>query len=121
MGGLLFWTLSGRSGWQNAPMSWIKTTGSTKGTTPVPTWKNVAKPPHVDTETEKKLADFLVTHGRLVERSGRPTLHFLGTCANHDGTHDYAVRTHVREKDGKHVTYDSTIRKYETGRLRLIR
>lgn len=69
----------------------------------------------------KKLAEFLVTHGRLVVRGGRPMLHFLGTCANHDGTHDYAVRTHVRASDGKHVTYDSTIRKYETGRLRLVR
>jgi hypothetical protein len=102
-------------------MTWIKTKVSSAGTTAAPTWKNVAKPPRVDSETERKLADFLVTHGRLVVRTGRPTLHFLGTCANHDGTHDYAVRTHVREQDGKHVTYDSTIRKYESGHLRLVR
>lgn len=76
--------------------------------------------PHVDAETEHKLADFLVTHGRLVAKAGRPQIHVLGTCDNHDGTRDYSVRTFMND-DGSRKMYDSHIRQYETGRMRLIR
>jgi hypothetical protein len=79
--------------------------------------------PHVDPATELRLAEFLVKHGRLAPRSGRPALQLLGTLKNHDETVDYSVRTRVRHTDGTTKTFDSHIREYPGGtrRMRLIR
>jgi len=49
-------------------------------------------------------------------------MHFLGMSRNqHDGSVDYAVRSHVRGIDGKSHRFDSHVRIYATGHLRLVR
>lgn len=107
--------------WQYAPMTWINPKGTKAPATAVPVRKgHLHAAPRVDAETEHKLADFLVSHGRLNAKAGRPTIHLLGPCSNHDGTRDFAVRTYVHA-EGERVKYDSTVRQYETGRMRLIR
>jgi hypothetical protein len=77
--------------------------------------------PHVDRETEQRLVHFLLTHGRLERREGRPAMHVLGRYKNFDDTIDYSIRTRVPEADGKSKLLTSHIREYPSGRMRLIR
>lgn len=79
--------------------------------------------PHVDRETEERIAEFLIRHGRLAPRPGRPLIQLLGTTKNHhDETVDYSVRTRVRMHDSTTKTFDSHIREYpDLKKLRLIR
>jgi hypothetical protein len=101
-------------------MTWINPKGKAPATAVPVRRGHVHAAPRVDPETEHKLADFLVTHGRLNAKAGQPTIHLLGTCNNHDGTRDFAVRTFV-SAEGERKKYDSTVRQYETGHMRLIR
>jgi hypothetical protein len=104
-------------------MSWFKGKGmvratAVKETAPVPR----QTPAHIGRELEDRLAAFLIEHDRLAQRDGRPLMHLLGVSHNqHDGTTDYAVRSRVHDIHGKDWRFDSTIRLYPTGRLRLIR
>ena len=110
-------------------MSWIKSKSRSHEPLPVPVSSHMARQkaghrePHVDPQTELLLADFLIKHGRLEPRRGRPAIHLLGTLKNEDDTIDYSVRTLVRMANGKAHRYDSHIREYPDGtrRLRLIR
>ena len=77
--------------------------------------------PHIDAETEQRIARFLLSHGRLEERVGRPLMHLLGRYKNFDETIDYSVRTHVKLADGKRHAFTTHIREYPSGRMRLIR
>ena len=77
--------------------------------------------PHVSREVQARIADFLRSHDRLESRNGHPLMHVIGTSHNHfDGSDDYAIRSRVR-RDGKEHRYDSHVRVYPTGHLRLIR
>jgi hypothetical protein len=77
---------------------------------------------HVAHEVEERLAHFLITHNRMQARSGRPLMHLLGVSKNaHDGTIDYSVRSRVRDEEGKDHRFDSTVRIYPSGHLRLVR
>jgi hypothetical protein len=78
--------------------------------------------PHVAHEVEDRLAHCLITHQRLQARTGRPLMLLLGVQKNaHDGTIDYSVRSRVHDEQGKDRRFDSTIRVYPTGHLRLVR
>lgn len=78
--------------------------------------------PHLPHDVEAKLAQFLVSHDRLQTRTGRPLMHLLGVAHNqHDGTIDYAIRSRVHDSHGKDRRFDSTIRMYPSGHLRLVR
>ena len=77
--------------------------------------------PHVAREVHDRIAHFLQTHDRVEMRGGHPLMHFLGVTQNHlDGTVDYSVRSRIR-RDGKEHRFDSHIRIYPSGHLRLIR
>ncbi len=77
---------------------------------------------HPAAEVQEKIAQFLVNHARVELRNGHPLMHFLGMSRNqHDGSVDYAVRSHVRGIDGKSHRFDSHVRIYATGHLRLVR
>jgi hypothetical protein len=92
-------------------MSWLKTTGLPK---PVEA--------HPTREVQERIAHFLVTHRRVELRNGHPLMHFIGMSHNHhDGSVDYAVRSHVKGIDGKNHRFDSQVRIYATGHLKLIR
>ncbi|MGB6984467.1 MAG: hypothetical protein WBD74_00680 [Candidatus Aquilonibacter sp.] len=78
--------------------------------------------PHPSAQIQERIAHFLVTHRRVELRNGHPLMHFLGTSHNEiDGSVDYAVRSHVKGIDGKNQRFDSQIRIYATGHLKLIR
>ena len=79
--------------------------------------------PHVARETQEIIANFLVTHKRIELRDGHhPQLHFLGMSKNHiDGSVDYVVRSRVHGLEGKMHRFDSQIRIYASGHLKLIR
>jgi hypothetical protein len=92
-------------------MSWLKTNGLPK---PVEA--------HPTREVQERIAHFLVTHRRVELRNGHPLMHFIGMSPNHhDGSVDYAVRSHVKGIDGKNHRFDSQILIYATGHLKLIR
>lgn len=110
-------------------MSWIKRKPVVTDVPPISVSGHMARhhrryqQPHVDAETEARLADFLIKHGRLEPRRGRPLLQLLGTLRNGDDTIDYSVRTVVRLANGATQRFDSHIREYPDGtkRMRLIR
>ncbi len=78
--------------------------------------------PHPSAEIQARIAHFLVAHRRVDLRNGHPLMHFLGMSHNlHDDSMDYAVRSHVKGIDGKNHRFDSQIRIYATGHLKLIR
>lgn len=78
--------------------------------------------PHLAHEVEAKLAQFLISHDRLQARTGRPLMHLLGIAHNHhDGTIDYSIRSRVHDAHGKDRRFDSTVRIYPSGHLRLVR
>lgn len=78
--------------------------------------------PHISEEVEQRLAQFLISHSRLQERNGRPLMHLLGVSHNDfDHTTDYAIRSRVHDVDGKDRRFDSTVRIYPTGHMRLLR
>ncbi len=73
-------------------------------------------------EVQERIAHFLVRHDRVELRNGHPLMHFIGMSPNQvDGSVDYAVRSHVKGIDGKNHRFDSQIRIYATGHLKLIR
>ena len=81
-----------------------------------------AHAPHPTPEVQERIALFLVRHERVELRNGHPLMHFLGMSPNQvDGSVDYAVRSHVKGIDGKNHRFDSQIRIYATGHLKLIR
>ena len=78
--------------------------------------------PHIGEDVEARLAAFLISHERLQARSGRPLMHLLGVSHNqHDGTVDYSIRSRVHDTHGKDHRFDSTVRVYPSGHLRLVR
>lgn len=78
--------------------------------------------PHVPREIQAIIAEFLVSHKRVELRNGHPQLHFVGMSQNHiDGSVDYAVRSRVHGIDGKMHRFDSQVRIYASGHLKLIR
>jgi hypothetical protein len=105
-------------------MTWFRDNSSVK--TPVASAERDARRhqhiPHIEHDVEERLAKFLISHERLQERRGRPLMHLLGVSHNdYDGTTDYAIRSRVHDADGKDRRFDSTIRIYPTGHLRLLR
>ena len=104
-------------------MSWFKGKPAAK---PVET-KPADKPhahngPHVSREIQATIANFLVSHKRVELRHGHPQLHFIGMSHNHiDGSVDYAIRSRVHGIDGKMNRFDSHVRIYATGHLKLLR
>jgi hypothetical protein len=105
-------------------MSWFKDKGSTKPAVAPPNHevRHKHSAPHVSHDVEERLAKFLISHERLQERAGRPLMHLLGVAYNqHDGSTDYSVRSRVHDAQGKDHRFDSTIRVYATGHLRLVR
>ncbi|HTV91894.1 MAG TPA: hypothetical protein VMG98_04170 [Verrucomicrobiae bacterium] len=78
--------------------------------------------PHVAPATQELIAKFLVGHERVELRNGHPQLHFIGMSHNHiDGSVDYVVRSRVHGIDNKMHRFDSQIRIYASGHLKLIR
>lgn len=103
-------------------MTWFKGNGPEKQAATEHEPRSHQRPLHVAHEVEERLAKLLVTHHRLQERSGRPLMHLLGVHQNqHDGTIDYSVRSRVHDEHGKDRRFDSTIRLYPSGHLRLVR
>jgi len=106
-------------------MSWFKGKASSKPASvdePKPRPAHAHHEPHVSREMHERLAHFLVTHKRLELRNGHPLMHVIGVSHNHhDGSIDYAVRSRIRGIDGKDHRFDSQIRIYATGHLRLLR
>ncbi len=111
-------------------MSWIKgkrtadSAGTTKGETKAHVGAHVARhaAAHISLELEQRLAEFLIAHERLTRRPGRPLMHLLGVSPNaHDGSTDYAMRSRVRDDHGLDQRFDSTIRIFASGHMRLIR
>lgn len=108
---------------QSSIMSWFKGKAACK---PLDT-KPVDKPhmhrgPHIAREIQEIIANFLVSHKRVELRNGHPQLHFLGMSPNHiDGSVDYAVRSRMHGIDGKMHKFDSHVRIYASGHLKLIR
>jgi len=97
-------------------MSWFKGKALPQPEPPVTPVKPVAR------ETQERIAHFLVTHKRVELRAGHPLMHFLGVSHNHhDGSVDYAVRSHMHGIDGKTHRFDSQVRIYASGHLKLIR
>jgi hypothetical protein len=72
-------------------------------------------------DVQRRIADFLVKHKRFAFTEGHLRLHILGTTKHHDGGTDYAVRTAIQDAYGKQQIFNSHIRIYPTGHLRLIR
>jgi hypothetical protein len=107
----------------NQAMAWLKgkAAGKPTGTKPVDK-PHTHNGPHVPRETQDIIANFLVSHRRVELRNGHPQLHFMGMSANHmDGSVDYAVRSRVHGLDGKMHKFDSHVRIYASGHLKLIR
>ncbi|HEY5340837.1 MAG TPA: hypothetical protein VIK27_07415 [Candidatus Aquilonibacter sp.] len=78
--------------------------------------------PHISCELQDRLSAFLIAHERLASHKGRPLMHLLGVSPNHhDGSIDYAVRSRVHDDHGPGRRFDSTVRVFATGRMRLIR
>ena len=105
-------------------MTWFKGKGSSKPESPGKPQPKAARTPevHPSREVQEQIADFLVSHQRVELRAGHPLMHFLGMSPNHhDGSVDYAVRSHVHGIDGKTHRYDSHVRIYASGHLKLIR
>ena len=100
-------------------MSWFSKPKPKKVTAHHP--RHDRREPHIDAETEERIARFLLSHGRLDSGGGRPLMHFLGRYKNFDETIDYSVRTHVKLADGKRHAFTTHIREYPTGRMRLMR
>jgi len=99
-------------------MSWFKGKGSAR---PAPAATAAPSKP-IAREIQERIAHFLVSHERVELRAGHPLMHFLGVSHNHhDGSVDYAVRSHVRGIDGKTHRFDSQVRIYASGHLKLIR
>jgi hypothetical protein len=97
-------------------MSWLKGKAAAK---PAP---SAQVGPHVPRATQELIARFLVTYQRVELHNGRPQLHFLGMSHNHhDGSVDYAVRSRVLSSDGEMQRFDSQVRIYASGHLKLIR
>jgi hypothetical protein len=102
-------------------MSWFKGKGSPKAEKAAPALRKTREA-HPTSEIQERIVHFLVTHQRVELRNGHPLMHFLGMTHNHvDGSVDYSVRSHVKGIDGKHHRFDSHIRIYATGHLKLIR
>ena len=105
-------------------MSWLKGKAAAK---PLGASKPADKPhthhgPHVPRETQEVIAQFLVSHRRVELRNGYPQLHFIGMSKNpYDGTIDYAVRSRILGIDGRMSRFDSHVRIYPSGHVRLIR
>jgi hypothetical protein len=106
-------------------MSWFKDKRAVTGTAVSrdhADHKKHHQTPHVAQDVEVRLAAFLVTHERLQARSGRPLMHLLGVSHNaHDGTTDYSIRSRVKDVQGHDRRFDSTVRMYPSGHLRLVR
>jgi hypothetical protein len=103
-------------------MSWLKGKAAAKPLTVTKPGLNTYKGPHVPRETQEIIARFLVTYQRVELHKGHPQLHFLGMSHNHhDGSVDYAVRSRVQSDDGKMQRFDSQVRIYASGHLKLIR
>lgn len=105
-------------------MSWIKGKGTAKpvAASPAQEHRHTHRVAHLAHDVEARLAAFLISHRRLQERDGRPLMHLVGVSHNaHDGTIDYSIRTRVHDAHGKDHRYDSTIRVYPSGHLRLVR
>jgi hypothetical protein len=103
-------------------MSWFKDkrTGTVSSEHVAP--KKHHHTPHIGEDVEARLAAFLVSHERLQARAGRPLMHLLGVSHNqHDGTTDYSIRSRVHDNHGKDHRFDSTVRVYPSGHLRLVR
>ena len=100
-------------------MTWIKGKGLPKASAVAEKPAPGALPSR---EIQEIIATFLVTHERVELRNGHPLMHFLGMSHNHhDGSVDYAVRSHVHGIDGKMHRHDSQVRIYASGHLKLIR
>jgi hypothetical protein len=104
-------------------MAWLHGKAAPKPLDTKPTDKpHVHHGPHVPRETQEIIAHFLVSHRRVELRNGHPQLHFLGMSRNLiDGSVDYAVRSRVHGIDGKMHKFDSHVRIYASGHLKLIR
>ncbi|MGD0969561.1 MAG: hypothetical protein ABR949_14900 [Candidatus Aquilonibacter sp.] len=105
-------------------MSWFKGKGLPKPEKAAPPAKpqRKAHEAHPPREIQERIVHFLVTHQRVELRAGHPLMHFLGMTHNHvDGSVDYSVRSHVKGIDGKNHRFDSHIRIYASGHLKLIR
>lgn len=114
-----FWTVSGRCACHHRSMSWFSKPKPKKAVTSVA--RHGRGEPHISAETEQRIAHFLLSHGRMEQREGRPLMHVLGRFKNFDDTMDYSVRTHVKLADGKRHAFTTHIREYPSGRMRLIR
>jgi hypothetical protein len=102
-------------------MSWFKGKASPKAEEAAPAPRKTREV-HPTREIQERIAHFLVTHERVELRAGHPLMHFLGMTHNHvDGSVDYSVRSHVKGIDGKNHRFDSHIRIYASGHLKLIR
>ncbi len=102
-------------------MSWFKGKGLPKPETAAKSARP-AHGVHPTREIQERIAHFLVTHQRVELRAGHPLMHFLGVSHNHhDGSVDYAVRSHMPGIDGKTHRFDSHVRIYASGHLKLIR
>jgi hypothetical protein len=105
-------------------MSWFKGRAAMKAVPVADTVKPERKrhEPHPSAEIQERIARFLISHQRVELRNGHPLMHFLGMSPNdYDGSVDYAVRSHVKGIDGKNHRFDSQIRIYASGHLKLIR
>ena len=104
-------------------MAWLQGKAAAKRLDSKPAEKPYAhEGPHVDRQTQEVIANFLVTHKRVELRHGHAQLHFIGMSHNHiDGIVDYVVRSRVHGLEGKMHKFDSQIRIYASGHLKLIR
>lgn len=80
------------------------------------------KGPQVARETQERITNLLISHQRVELHNGHSQMHFIGMTHNHiDGSIDYAVRSRVHGRDGKMERFDSHVRIYASGHLKLIR
>ncbi len=80
-----------------------------------------ARPP-VARAGEDRIADFRIAHARLERGAGRPLMQLLGVSHHlpEDST-DYAVHSRLHDDRGRGRRFDSTVRVYASGHLRMVR